>query len=287
MTFDFLKMIGLDDSLQQVVALCSILGHLIGDFPLQTNRLVKQRKEKLLLSWWMYAHPAIHGLITAAVLYMFGVHYYAHLIFFGGFVALLHGLTDLVKDLISRRFPHPKAQPYFFAIDQLLHLAVLVFVASLAGELSYYGKVLRIDHLPEAIVNAFLKPRFLMITIGYAVLWWPMRYFIPLVLAGFLPQNVDSQDATGQLGLGLPGAGQLIGRLERVLILTFVLLGRWEAIGFLLTAKSILRFPELSSNAQLQATHPHATPSPLTPEYVIAGTLLSMGGAVLMGVVVG
>jgi hypothetical protein len=79
----------------------------------------------------------------------------------------------------------------------------------------------------------------------------------------------------------------LIGRLERVLTLTFVVTGHWEAIGFLLTAKSILRFPELSSNAQNQALHPTVTPSPLTPEYVIAGTLLSMGGAVMMGMGVG
>jgi hypothetical protein len=179
--------------------------------------------------------------------------------------------------LISRRFSHPRAQPYFFALDQVLHVAALVLVANWV----------EFDVFETPTIGELVPPTTLCILVGYAIMWWPMRYFIPLVLAGFLPQNADSQDTAGQLGLGLPGAGQLIGRLERVLTLTFVVTGHWEAIGFLLTAKSILRFPELSSNAQNQALHPTVTPSPLTPEYVIAGTLLSMGGAVMMGMGVG
>jgi len=277
MLLELLRLFGLSSEPQQVVALCLILGHIIGDFPLQTNKLVTQRKERLLRSWWMYVHPLIHGAIAGGALYALEAGSLGFVAVCGGFVVLAHGLTDLSKDLISRRFSHPRAQPYFFALDQALHVAALVLVANWVE----FG----VFETPT--IGELVPPTTLCILVGYAIMWWPMRYFIPLVLAGFLPQNVDSQDTAGQLGLGLPGAGQLIGRLERVLILTFVLLGRWEAIGFLLTAKSILRFPELSSNAQNQASHPNATPSPLTPEYVIAGTLLSMGGAVMMGMGVG
>lgn len=64
-------------------------------------------------------------------------------------------------------------------------------------------------------------------------------------------------------------AGALIGSLERLLTLCFVLLGEFEVIGFIIAAKSILRFKD--------------NERPKT-EYVLAGTLLSFGIAILMGI---
>lgn len=61
---------------------------------------------------------------------------------------------------------------------------------------------------------------------------------------------------------GRPGGGQKIGYVERLLIFIFVLCGSIEAIGFLITAKSILRFSESSKDKQYA-------------EYVLLGTLLS------------
>lgn len=43
---------------------------------------------------------------------------------------------------------------------------------------------------------------------------------------------------------GLIGGGAWIGRLERALIFLFILIGYPAGIGFLVTAKSILRFEE-------------------------------------------
>jgi ABC-type proline/glycine betaine transport system permease subunit len=61
---------------------------------------------------------------------------------------------------------------------------------------------------------------------------------------------------------GRLGVGQKIGYVERLLIFIFVLCGSIEAIGFLITAKSILRFSESSKDKQYA-------------EYVLLGTLLS------------
>jgi hypothetical protein len=73
----------------------------------------------------------------------------------------------------------------------------------------------------------------------------------------------------------LKNAGTLIGYLERVLILTFVLLARWDAIGFLLTAKSILRFNEIKGAFQRSMS-----------EYVLLGTLLSFALSIGAGLLV-
>lgn len=67
---------------------------------------------------------------------------------------------------------------------------------------------------------------------------------------------------------GLPNAGRLIGNVERMLTLTFMLTGNYEVVGFIIASKSILRFKETDT---------------LTSEYVLVGTLLSFGIAVLTG----
>lgn len=68
-------------------------------------------------------------------------------------------------------------------------------------------------------------------------------------------------------------SGKLIGYLERCLILIFVIFSKYEAIGFLIAAKSILRFGEASSGTEKS-------------EYVLAGTLLSLAFALLLGILV-
>jgi hypothetical protein len=64
---------------------------------------------------------------------------------------------------------------------------------------------------------------------------------------------------------GLLAGGHYIGMLERALLLTFVLLDQFGAIGFLLAAKSIFRFGDLSRAQDVKLT-----------EYVLLGTLLSV-----------
>ena len=66
-------------------------------------------------------------------------------------------------------------------------------------------------------------------------------------------------------------AGQLIGILERWLILVFILIGHYEVIGFLIAAKSIIRFGDHDREKT---------------EYFLAGTLLSIAIAVGCGLLV-
>lgn len=67
-----------------------------------------------------------------------------------------------------------------------------------------------------------------------------------------------------------PSMGRKIGYAERILIFIFVLLGCYEALGFLLAAKSILRFSESKSDKGYA-------------EYVLYGTLLSTLAALSIG----
>lgn len=71
---------------------------------------------------------------------------------------------------------------------------------------------------------------------------------------------------------GLPNAGKWIGYLERILILTFVFTSNIEGVGFLLAAKSVFRFGELSKAKDIKTT-----------EYVLIGTFTSFTIAILLG----
>ena len=67
---------------------------------------------------------------------------------------------------------------------------------------------------------------------------------------------------------GLPNGGRMIGLMERALIVLMVLVDQPAAIGFLIAAKSILRF-DMASESRAAG------------EYVIIGTLASFAWALV------
>ena len=85
------------------------------------------------------------------------------------------------------------------------------------------------------------------------------------ILYDLYPAEADEEKESGF------NAGALIGTIERWLILLFVCLGRYDALGLLIAAKSIIRFSEKDT---------------AKTEYVLAGTLLSIFIAVLAGMMV-
>lgn len=108
-------------------------------------------------------------------------------------------------------------------------------------------------------------------SILFACIFWPLIFFCLTWGSGqfirrFLPANPKPKH-------GLPNGGAYIGYLERILIFIFVLLGRYEAIGFLIASKSILRFGESSKDRRYA-------------EYVLLGTLASYLCAIVFGLAV-
>lgn len=71
----------------------------------------------------------------------------------------------------------------------------------------------------------------------------------------------------------LEQAGKYIGILERLFVFVFILINQWEAIGFLIAAKSVFRFGDLSNAKDRKLT-----------EYILIGTLMSFGLAIAIGI---
>ena len=220
-----------------------LLAHLISDFYLQTENSCKSKANNAFKSRHLY----IHSLITFACAWLFSMSWdyrWAALM-----IAMLHFVIDGLKSI----FKNVKGA---FFIDQLLHLAVIV------GAVVAFNKIGEISFptwLPEA-----------------KVLLWIVAFVFCLRPANFFIQNIFKEanisvPANGEENSSLPNAGHVIGNVERMLSLVFVMLGQYEAIGFLLAAKSLLRFRETDT---------------VKSEYVLVGTLLSFGIAILIGVAV-
>lgn len=85
------------------------------------------------------------------------------------------------------------------------------------------------------------------------------------------PEPLDGLVRPRGLPKGFAEGGKTIGQWERLLIMLFVLASAPTAIGFLVTAKSILRFGEIKDpNTQKEA------------EYIIIGTMMSFGFALVV-----
>jgi len=98
---------------------------------------------------------------------------------------------------------------------------------------------------------------------GYVLVSVICGYFIKLIL-GKYEKDVGIS--------GLEGAGMVIGIIERVLVLTFVLVNQYTAITIIFAAKSIARFNELKDRK--------------TAEYYLIGTLISITFATIIGIII-
>ncbi len=219
-----------------------LLAHLLGDFLLQPTLWVIDKENKKLKSIYLYIHTIIHGILAWLLVFELDFGWFALIL------AISHGIIDFLKLYYQK----PTSRRKWFIADQVLHIVVIILIASLYKKLS-------IDF------NVF-DNRFWIVTTGVLFLTKPTSVILKNIISVWTPENVSENDNS------LQNAGNYIGILERLLIFCFLLTGHFDAIGFLLAAKSIFRFGDLKQ----------ATDRKLT-EYVLIGTFLSFGIAILVG----
>ncbi|WP_339112407.1 DUF3307 domain-containing protein [Thioclava sp. GXIMD2076] len=222
-----------------------LLAHLLGDFIFQPARMAHAKGQRGMRARLpaLIAHTGVHLLVLGIILP--APDALAAL----GLILLSHFVIDLAKPALRG----PALQ--VFMADQMAHLAVIVAVVLALPDL--WSQTLwtqlqspLISYLPTIfalIAGAILTIR----TGGFAI--------------GALMRPLADRAPEG----GLPKGGQLIGVLERALIFVLVLTAQPQGIGFLIAAKSILRF-----EAKGWPDHNAAN------EYVIIGTLASFGWAI-------
>ena len=145
-----------------------------------------------------------------------------------------------------------------FLADQAAHLLILLIAwLWLIDDWAGFKRLLSL------IVS---NSSFMAVLSGYLICTTPMGFIVGMATSKWQRQLIDPYHPSDTLD----DAGKWIGIAERILIFSFVLLSQYEAIGFLITAKSLLRFREGEKVAKQS-------------EYVLIGTLVSYGLAILIG----
>lgn len=250
------------EALQTLLVLFT--GHLLGDFVLQTGGLVAAKRR-----WpWLLLHVLLVTGVTALLL--------------GSVAPAVLGIlfaTHLAMDAVKIHLLDDGIRP--FLLDQALHLAVIGFLAywfpATAAEgfwLSAFGPELQRWYLMMLTVVAGIV---LCVPTAGILIGFIMRPYLDELRAPLPARRIGllmsrSRSVPNDFN-GLKDGGRVIGWLERGLVFLLMLIEMPSGIGFLVAAKSILRFRDIQDSGQWKLT-----------EYIIIGTLLSFTWAILTAV---
>lgn len=286
-----------------MIVLLLLLAHLIADFWLQTDAMVKNKMKNLKKH--MLHHLLTTGLVLV-IIWGYSHHFtniFSYLLFPLAFIVMSHLVIDILKikllDTIKATDSNSLKKLWFFLVDQLLHISMLLITCILFFHMKAPRMVTRLLQLLSeengisslGLVNAFL---FIVILL---ILATSVSGHIINLLAGTLPSEFANFE--GEFSLNnqlteaksshqskfesnfteqyhyftysspLPSRGRLIGYVERLLVISLTIVGAYPSIAFIIAAKSIARFKQLDDRNWA--------------EYFLLGTLTS----ILLGLVLG
>lgn len=252
-----------------------LVAHVLADFVFQCRWMVKNKRGS-----GMAAHGAVVLVLTLSAAGT--VHSWVPWALAG-----VHIVIDLVKAFLPRKW---RAHPLAFLADQIAHLISIFCAAVLAPALwdgSLWPGLVGALGWSSSALSAFfaLLAGYILATRagGFFVrdalgsLYLKPKFHLEAAAPGEAPNDQGTETpASPEAGEGrrgeepnetLEGAGAFIGHAERSIVFLFLVLSnRPDAIAFILTAKSLLRFG--------------STAERMEAEYVVVGTLVSFAWAV-------
>lgn len=231
-----------------------LLGHIIGDFYFQTHRMSENKSKSLK---WVFIHCICYccGMYIAAlpIISKDIVKY----IFIAG---ILHFLIDIVKYIVVTKMMWVERklkiqERNIFVADQLLHLFCLIMIAYWIvesgldiNELQWAERFFDVLGVSEQKIGTWL--------LALLIIHKPANILIQKLLLIYKPKDKNEESGTGN------NTGRFIGTVERIIMLIFLSIGQYSAMGLVLTAKSIARYDRISKEKDFA-------------EYYLLGTLIS------------
>lgn len=189
----------------------------------------------------------IHGLITGSVAWLFtGFEYWP--------IALVIMITHIIIDGWKS---YQKEVITYFILDQVLHFIVIL--------LCWYFTFLNWKIILSAWERINLDNRFWVMVTAIIFLTAPAGILIGQLTKRWRDKIINPES--------LANAGKWIGVIERLIVFILVLLGEYSAISLLIAAKGIIRFNEKERPE-------------VKTEYLVIGTLMSIGIAIVIGLAV-
>ena len=251
-----------------------IVAHVLGDFYLQWGSSCKNKVLYSVKGRDLWLHSLVIGILSWIAIWDLRGWWLA------ACIMVLHFMIDWSKSYIQVKWNIFKIENsecvklvdginkrhdlWVFLIDQILHISFIVFFTNIW--LTANNDWLQVGWVQEFAISHPLRTN----TIVAMMLALKPANILILLILGACKVSITP---TGNDGHGNFHSGELIGWLERGLMLLFVVMSQYEAIGFLIAAKSILRFNEASSGSEKS-------------EYVLTGTLLSLAIALALGILI-
>lgn len=281
-----------------MIILLLIFAHLLSDFWLQSNRMTRHKLKTLKV------HMFHHFLTTGLALLIIWSSVFkfqnpiAYFIMPLSIILISHWFVDRLKikwtENIEKEFSSNKKQLVIFLADQLVHLLVILAVSAIFFNINLLETASVFD-LSENnglnVVNSilFIGIIFILSTTFSSIV---IKYIIgslPSVLANFEGEltlkNQKNAGKTAQINntehsiteayqhftysSAIQSRGKYIGYMERLIVIILTIVGAYEAIAFIIAAKSIARFKQLDDRNWA--------------EYFLLGTLSSIFLALAIG----
>ena len=204
--------------------------HLLADFLFQTSTY-SEKKRKMLKP--LLLHCFIYFIIFEIVL--LPILQFKKLFLLGVIISVLHFLIIFIKNKLEKSFPQRRLQLLFFSFNQVIHFTILIGM--------YY-----IFNLENSVSNLYVKLQayenfkiiILYISV-FSIIYEPASVFIRKLFTSI------SSKTYPKTNLEELKAGNIIGKLERIIIAILLLNNQFGVIGFVLTAKSIARFKQMEN----------------------------------------
>lgn len=269
-----------------------LTAHFITEFYLQPATGLKASKSIEKKTKQLSLHFLIHTLLYITVFLLSGLPLLSATISIV-VISLSHSLSFYVKF-------HRENNLKYFLLDQSIQLLIIAMVWAYFANITLEQTIAFIAH--------FLTAKNMVIALSYLLVCKPASMIISLALKKHThslvhtaikqqehsmaeineaadttitvtmmkknsPEQLDRKTSVEEnQNIGLLSAGAWIGYIERCLAISFIFMGQFAGIGFLVATKTIFRFGDLTKNKDMKLT-----------EYMMLGTLLSYAIALFVG----
>jgi len=237
------------DTLNYELLVRILIAHFLSDFIFQKKKWADEKDAKGEKSGYFWLHIAIHAITLTVMVWDLSLWPVIVLVSVG------HLIIDAVKSRIKN------TDKWIFLTDQIMHILVIVtvwLIFSQQWELFF-----------RTGGEWFKNQKLWWLFLTYLLITKPASVLIDKITQNWSKELVKNGNESG-----LENAGNMIGVMERFLIITFIVTGNFSAIGFLLAAKSVFRFGDLQEAKAHEKT-----------EYIIIGTFLSFSIAITIGLI--
>ena len=204
--------------------------HLLADFLFQSSAVLERKRQERK---FLFLHCFIYFVVFEILFFILFQCEKAFLL--GVIISILHFLINFIKNKLEKSFPQRRLQIWIFSINQLIHFALLIgmnYIFNLENSVSnLYIKLQEYENFKIIILYIFV----------FSIIFEPASVFIRKLFTSISPKTSPKEN------LEELKAGNIIGKLERIIIAILLLNNQFGVIGFVLTAKSIARFKQMEN----------------------------------------